>query len=700
MAPGSTRVPELKRTLLRGPSLPYSIRMKFPLALLAALATTGLAAMQPPPLSEAVPAQKPGLTLTFSTPDGNTDTRTARLLALFVPADHAPTPFLPAGDFTVRWEGEIASALRAEYLFSAANSGGFKFSINGVPVADGASVKLNKGTNPLKAELPRAPTGDTFVRLNWSAREFPSEPVPPTAFTHDANAKELRSADRLREGRLLFAQLRCAACHEASAILPVKGAGLPELAQDAPVFDELGAKFREPWLAHWINDPHSIRPHSLMPKVFAAKPGEIAQPAADLAAYFATLGTPAEGKPIDEALVPEGGALFANLGCIACHSRPDADGPDEHDRVPLSHLTAKWQTPALETWLKDPAKNYQWNRMPHFRLNDDEARRLTAYLIVNAKREFAAGPKGDPAKGGALLATSGCLNCHAGLPPTTAPTLDATLAKGRTSGCLARDAAARGKAPDFAFTTPQREALTAFASTSFASLKQDAPAEFAERQIKSLRCIACHSRDTEQSLWSQLEDETAPLQAAAPLEEGEGKPIVTTALPPLTWLGEKLRPEWMSAFIAGHGGEKPRPWLVARMPGFAAVAAPLARGLAEQHGYPLAEPPLQVDPERAKAGESLLGENGGFNCTTCHGIGDRPGTAVFEAPGINLALSHERMRHDYYLRWVLHPQRIDPESKMSRFADDDGKTPLTDFFEGKASAQFEAIWHFLQCLKK
>ena len=674
--------------------------MKFSLVLLAALTGSTFAAAHTPPLPDAASSTKPGLTLTFTSADGKTDTRTARLVALFVPGGGSPTPFLTSSAFTAKWDGAIESPLRAETTFSAESSGGFKLTINGAPVAEGASVRLNKGANPITAELPRAAGGDTFVRLKWTARDFPSEPVPAMVFTHDANANALRAGERLREGRLLFAQSRCAACHDSAGVLPPKGQGMPELAQDAPVFDEVGAKYREPWLAHWISDPQSIRPHALMPRLFDAKPGEVAQSAADLAAYFTTLGTPAEEKPIDDALVPEGGALFANLGCIACHSRPDASGPDERDRAPLSHVKAKWHAPALQAWLKDPAKNFQWNRMPHFRLSDDEAARLTAYLVTNSAHEFPAGPKGDATKGGALLATAGCLNCHAGLPPTTAPTLDATLAKGWTNGCLANDASARGKAPDFAFTDAQRDALTAFASTGFASLKQDAPAEFADRQIKNLRCTACHSRDTEPGVWSQLEDETAPLQAAAPLEEGEGKPIFTTALPPLTWLGEKLRTEWMSTFIAGHGGEKPRPWIVARMPGFANVAESLARGLAFQHGYPFAEPAVKVDPSLAKAGETLLGENGGFNCTTCHGVAERPGTAVFEAPGINLALTHERMRHDYYLRWVLYPQRLDADSKMPRFADDDGKTPLTDFFDGKASAQFEAIWHYLQSLKK
>ena len=103
---------------------------------------------------------------------------------------------------------------------------------------------------------------------------------------------------------------------------------------------------------------------------------------------------------------------------------------------------------------------------------------------------------------------------------------------------------------------------------------------------------------------------------------------------------------------------------------------------------------------RLTAGETLLGEHGGFNCTTCHGVGDRPPTAVFEAPGINLGLTPQRLRKGYYHRWVMHPLRADPETKMPRFADDDGKTPLTDFYEGDAHEQFEAIWQYLLSVQK
>jgi len=653
------------------------------------------------------PAPKPGLTLTF-TAGGKTDTRAARLIALEVPAGQPAATFLPAGPFTARWEADILSDLRAEFSFAAEVQGAVQVSLNGTVILDGSArvetqpVKLQKGANKLVVDFTSPAKGDARLRLLWSSKEFPWEPVPPAVFQHDPNLPALRGGTALRDGRLLFAQLRCAACHDAAGLLPAKGEGMPELAQDAPQFGELGAKFNEPWLAAWINDPHAIRPHALMPKTFAGKPGEIDQRAADLAAYFVALGAKAEGQPLDEALIPPGGALFANLGCIACHTRPDAEGAEEHQRIPLAHVRAKWQAPALTAYLKEPALGFAASRMPHFRLSDDEAAKLTAYLFLSAKREFPAGPKGDATRGSQLLVSSGCLNCHAGLLPTTAPTFAAMTKTGWSKGCLADTAAARGKAPDFALPPAHRDALAAFAATGLASLKQDVPAEFAERQIVNLRCTACHARDGQPSVWSQLESETAPLQAAAPLEEGAGHPIATTVLPALTWLGEKLRPDYMATFIAGQEKTKPRPWLVARMPGFPAVATGLAHGLSHSHGFPLTDPAPAAapDPAKLKAGATLLTENGGFNCIQCHGLGDRAATAVFEAPGPNLDLTRERIRPHYFHRWLLFPTRIDPDTKMPRFSDDIGKTPLTDFFDGQASEQYDAIWQYLQSLKK
>ncbi|MEI9895208.1 MAG: c-type cytochrome [Chthoniobacter sp.] len=689
--------------------------MKIPLPLLALLTLSASipfpapaddGGILTPALADLPPAAKQGLTVTFSA-GGKTDTRAARLVALYVPEGEAPTPFLAPGPFTAKWEGEIVSDLRAQYTFTVDTTGIVTATLNGQPLLDSRlriapqPAQLQKGANQLVVEFQSPPKGDAMVRLMWSSKDFPREPVSPMVLQHDANAKDLRAGERLREGRLLFAQNRCSACHEAAAALPPKGQGMPELAQDAPTFDAIGDKYREPWLAAWINDPRSIRPHALMPKLFAGAPGKIDPRAADIAAYFASAGAHAEDdKPIDESLAAPGGALFANLGCIACHPKPDADGADEHDRIPLAHVKAKWHPQALREYLLNPAKTYAWNRMPHFRLSDTEASQLTAYLITAASREFSDAPPGDATRGAQLLATSGCLNCHANIPPTTTHSLAATLESGWTKGCLSPDAAMRGKAPDFGFTPPQCEALVAFAASGFDSLKQDAPEEFAERQIKNLRCTACHPRDGQPSVWSQLDEEVVALQSAAPLEEGEGKPIFTTALPALTWFGEKLRPDYLATFIAGQEKNKPRQWIVARMPGFATPADGLAKGLPRQHGFgpTIAEP--SPDPEKVKIGETLVGENGGFNCVQCHILGDRAATAVFEAPGPNLAWAPSRLRKEYFLRWALAPTRIDPDTKMPKFADEEGRTPLTDFFHGQAADQFDAIWQYLRTVAK
>jgi hypothetical protein len=60
----------------------------------------------------------PGLKVTF-TSAGKTDVRSERLLALYVPAGQAPTPFLAAGPFMAKWEGDLQSPLRGTFKLSA-----------------------------------------------------------------------------------------------------------------------------------------------------------------------------------------------------------------------------------------------------------------------------------------------------------------------------------------------------------------------------------------------------------------------------------------------------------------------------------------------------------------------------------------------------------------------------------------------------
>ena len=648
-------------------------------------------------------ASEPGLSTTF-TAGNQTDGRVERMLALYVPAGQPVTPFLKAGPFTAKWEGQIESSLRGSFTFSAETSGNFKCTINGQVAWDGSgpkTIQINQGANRISAEFTSAAQGDSFVRFFWQSKEFPLEPVPPMAFTHQPNPT-VQAGQQLREGRLLFAQLNCAACHADAAKLPAKGTGMPELGQLAPLLSGFSTKYNPDFLTEWIADPHSIRPGTHMPKVFTGP--DAAQKAADLAAALTQGEAPKAGARPKAEDGLAGGALFANLGCIGCHQRPDAevDGSPSHGRIPLAHLSDKYQlrVEALAAFLKDPSANYAATRMPHFRLNDEESTQLASYLLLNGRMIKRQAIKGDATRGGQLLLSAGCLNCHAGMPATTQPAL-AIVLKAADKGCLASTPAHRGTAPDYALTAAQRAALSAFLRTDLASLHQEVPAEFAARQIKDLNCVACHDRDSAGSTWAMVDNESRKLRAALPAKDHvEGEPVPDAPVPALTWTGEKLRNDWLVKFLSGKVEEKPRPWLIGRMPGFAHRADGLALGFAHQHGLPQQEP-AEAAPDEAKVkfGETLLGNSGGFNCIQCHGLGDQAATAVFEAPAINFVQSNERLRKGYFARWVMAPTRIDPQTKMPKYADPEGMTQLTDPLDGKGAEQFEAIREYLRTVK-
>ena len=652
----------------------------------------------------AAPDQIPGLAVTF-TAAGKSDTRTARLCSLYVPHGTPVTPFLTAGPFTAKWEGDVDSPLRSEYTFSVEVRGQVKVIVNGQQILDAAgaaaaqyadkAVQLQKGANHFTVEYTTDGEDDAQLQLHWASKEFPREPVPPTAWTHTPAPAELAAA-KMREGRMLFTQLHCAACHDGGALVPKDGNGMMETMMTAPDLADAGARFRPEWIAAWVENPRTIRPDATMPALHATK-----EQSADIAAFLATLGTPAKvnAEKADADFAAAGGALFANLGCIACHTTPDFSAKDEHARMPLAHVAGKFQPAALGEFLKNPMAHSTWTRMPNFRLSDDETAKLSAYLRTNGKAEFPA-TKGDAARGRTLAASLGCANCHAipGIEKSTlaAPAF-AVAMKAGAKGCLAEVA---GKSPGFALPAQQREGLAEFLATDLASLKQDVPAEFSERQIARMNCTACHPRDGQQSTWQKVEEEMTALQNAAPqAEQVEGAPVAGTVVPHLTWLGEKLQTGWMGSFIAGASPYKPRTWIVARMPGFGGPAMGIAVGLAQQHGLALSDPPEPApDKEKIALGEKLTGSDGGFNCTTCHAVKDVAATAVFEAPGVDLGHTMERVRKGWFHRWLLAPLRVDADTKMPKFSEDGVTTQITDVLGGKAADQFEAIWQYLHSL--
>ena len=487
--------------------------------------------------------------------------------------------------------------------------------------------------------------------------------------------------------------------------------------------------------------------------------------------------------------VAEGRRLYAEIGCAACHgngasgpavpaaprlipaqaplepagaaARDDARRPDLDDGHAAVRLADRWRPSALGRYLLDPTAHDPWSRMPQMELEPAEASALAAYLLAPATEggaarsegspagaaDASAAPRpgrGDPDRGRRLVDELRCRGCHSlagGEPPPPARPVGALagapLPWPAANAANAADVPPRGAAipgepdaapnhPRYHFDAAQTAAIERFLAEDAASLSRRVPAEFAERQVRSGGCLACHARDGVAASWSPppRTDAATGLLDAADAESPDAAPddrrpadedpsaddflvAVDSAdesgpdlLPPsLTWAGEKLRSDWLADFLAGRAADRPRPHLRVRMPAFPSHAEALAAGLHHQHGLPASPAAVEpVDEEVAAIGRDLV-RGDRLGCHSCHALGDEPalgGEGSEET--IDFALVRRRLRRPYFDRFLRDPQRILPGTKMPQFVDEDGYTGLYDVLDGEAARQFDAIWHYLGSL--
>ncbi len=110
----------------------------------------------------------------------------------------------------------------------------------------------------------------------------------------------------------------------------------------------------------------------------------------------------------------QGKTLFETMGCFGCHNvqgyeKAEKVGPD------LMRIKAKVDPAWLVRWIQDPKGYLPRTKMPNFKLREDEAISIAAYLLHASEPEeapLARYPGGDPGKGKALVARLGCLGCH------------------------------------------------------------------------------------------------------------------------------------------------------------------------------------------------------------------------------------------------------------------------------------------------
>jgi len=154
-------------------------------------------------------------------------------------------------------------------------------------------------------------------------------------------------------------------------------------------------------------------------------------------------------------------------------------------------------------------------------------------------------------------------------------------------------------------------------------------------------------------------------------------------IPSLTLAGDKLKPSWIERVLVD--GVRARPFLRTRMPHFSPTAVrPLIPALAALAGHasgtepttPEDSDPLEklssdeLDAHRSR-GIVLLGttsQKGGLSCVSCHDFG--PHAPVADEKGPQLLNVFERLRFDWFRRWMLAPARLVSGTSMPAFFGD------------------------------
>ncbi|MCS6850732.1 MAG: c-type cytochrome [Gemmataceae bacterium] len=650
-------------------------------------------------------------------------------------------PRLSATGGEVRWTGYVHVLRAGTYRFHGVLRGQLAVTVADQTVlsaevnddhprsVEGPDVRLDAGIQPLAVRFVRR-SGTARLELRWQGPGFRSEPLPSSQLFHlpSEAPKALAEHQELERGRFLVEENNCVRCHQ-----PDPGnrmvAGLAW--RPAPDLSQIGQRAYADWLVHWLLDPGKVRPGAAMPRMFADDRLGRAEAYA-VARYLASLGGPtarAEAPPKDDkkrqAAADQGRRLFVSVGCIACHgegpqARPKDDPASGRRLFPLGALGSKWPENRLASYLRNPLAVDPSGRMPHMLLTGSEAEALAAWLCEASDPELGPTPvPGDDVRaaleqrlglsaeesaalarltgerqwqelGQRLVRVKNCGACHTIAPGgqplpagPSAPPAWAAMEAATARGCLGDEAAHRGAAPTFSWSEPDRQAVRRFLDVGVRGAGSPSPAYQAQQALHRFNCLACHVRDGRGGLDPEQIEQ---LQRYEKVEHAE---LLTP--PPLTGVGHKLRTPWLRQVLTQAG--RARPWMGLRMPQFgSAQVGTLAEGLAYLDG---SEPDdtvhaVPLSPATIETGRQLVGK-AAFGCASCHDIA---GHVTGGTRGPDLATMSQRVRYDWYLRWLTDAQRIQPGTRMPTVFPE-GRSLLDQILGGRAEAQAAAMWAYL-----
>jgi cytochrome c553 len=624
--------------------------------------------------------------------------------------------------------------------------------------ADAPEVQLDGGVLPLKVAFTATPKAPARVELFWQGPGFIKEPLPHQFLGHLSKdrPKEFARDGALEHGRFKFEELACAKCHQPTAddkmaktLTNREGPNLTEIGKRAY------PGWIYAWLADPAKlRPHTTMPKSFADD--AATSGLGAAERFAVTRYLLSLsGSTLEPYRLPTVVpndirqsMERGRVLFSVTGCAACHSDPlpRKKRDDEGDSEPLlpsdyvygagtlAGPTAKYnlgapgsktRPEALAAYLRDPLKTNPAGRMPHMNLGAQEATDLARYLcrqhdetvtpekppvprmkpgtLAKKVYEDHFGDKAPdrlaeldelPAEkqwvelGRTLTEAKGCVNCHTieekgkkRTPHDGFPKL-ADITKAGEKGCLS-EKPDPAKVPAYTLDPKERAAVAAFAKDGLAGAGSPSPTYQARVALRRFNCLNCHQRDGEGGIPNELADQMRQLEKAENADD--------VRPPVLTGIGHKTRTAWLKSVLTQGG--RARPWMQLRMPQYGEPNVGfLPEAVAALEGTVPDDKVHEVPTTRAKlaAGRAIVGK-GGLGCISCHDIG---GVANTGTRGPDLATISQRVRYDWYERWLSQPLRMAPGTRMPQ-AFVDGKSTLSTVFNGDPHEQAEAMWAYL-----
>jgi mono/diheme cytochrome c family protein len=626
-------------------------------------------------------------------------------------------PGVAPADFEATYEADVRIVEAGRYRFGAeAQGGAVRISVRWpkgpAPLTlSGDRPDARSAAEPVFTDWASIPAGVatvryTFVRAGdaparlralWemeraAAAGFVAEPIPPrSASVPSPDAPAVGEALLAQGGRSLLGVMGCVNCHDAGP----RGRDYTHHVT-GPVLAGVGARIHHDWMRRWIAAPQKVGALSFMPNLFADTEPDRRDIEA-ITHFLVSLGGPAPhaAAATEEKTLEMGRDLFHSVGCVACHGPLETRRKDaKYDPLlPYGDLAGKYTPAALAEFLHDPAATHPRGGMPSLLLTYAEADLIATYLIHKWGPAPAPPPfEVDPAKaaaGAVAFAARGCAACHeAPASGSGASTIVSTL----KAPSLARCRPGRGcldpndlATPRYTFLPGMREALDAAVAGAAAWTAGDAPApiDACVRTVEAFGCTRCHEYNGTGGVAGAIKQHFKTLVEADLGDEGR--------IPPgLTGVGGKLNTSWLKAVLLDAG--RARPYMAARMPQFPpAHIEGLAEAFAAADGvWPNSdrrEP--RASQELVQAGRRLVGDTG-LNCISCHVFGASPPTGT---PGPAITAFAERIRYDWFSRFVLNPQRFKPETRMTNFFVTGGSA-VTEVFGGNGPRQADAMWAY------